>query len=512
MALSRGDLAAATGVFRPVPAVRGGLLGGRRAIYAALAVIVLLGLFLRADRALDPGRYISSDERSYARIALHLAQTGEYEVPGSADPWHWAPGTPALFAAAHLLAPGLDGDGSPEQVRTAFLAQAVVGAALIVVVFLLAAGIGGPLAGLAAAGAIAFYPPLISATGDLVSEPLGALTMALAMLALLGAWRRPTWGRLALAGAALGAALLVRADLLVVPAILAGMWVLLARGRDGWTRALAQGAVLAVVPLLVAAPWSAYASAQAGRLIPIASSGPSTLFVGTYLPGEGKMSGVRRELAVYVRRNMVNLNDVRTANLKGEFILRAYIRERHPELVPGPYRAIPEDKLRAALAFEARRNLKTYLRHQPVAFAAMEVKKVARMWGGYYRGGTRNPRGWLTAWHLALVGVALAGAAAGLALGRGRRAELALLLTPVLASTAVNAVFVAQARHNLRVLPLLVAAGAAGLALAFAWWRARRTAPRIVVEADVPGDQITVEQRVIRVRDRRLAKHPSTLA
>ncbi|MCU0314285.1 MAG: hypothetical protein MUC84_09530, partial [Solirubrobacteraceae bacterium] len=304
----------------------------------------------------------------------------------------------------------------------------------------------------------------------------------------------------------------VRADLLVVPAILAGMWVLLARGRDGWTRALAQGAVLAVVPLLVAAPWSAYASAQAGRLIPIASSGPSTLFVGTYLPGEGKMSGVRRELAVYVRRNMVNLNDVRTANLKGEFILRAYIRERHPELVPGPYRAIPEDKLRAALAFEARRNLKTYLRHQPVAFAAMEVKKVARMWGGYYRGGTRNPRGWLTAWHLALVGVALAGAAAGLALGRGRRAELALLLTPVVASTAVNAVFVAQARHNLRVLPLLVAAGAAGLALAFAWWRARRTAPRIVVEADVPGDQITVEQRVIRVRDRRLAKHPSTLA
>jgi hypothetical protein len=511
MALSRGDLAA-TGAFDVVPRARGGLLSGRRAILLALAAIVLLGFALRADRAMDPGRYISSDERSYARIALHLAQTGDYEVPGSADPWHWAPGTPALFAAAHLLAPGLDGDGSPEQVRSAFWAQAVVGAALIVVVFLLAAGLGGPFAGLAAAGAIAVYPPLISATGDLVSEPLGALTLALAALALLSAWRRPGWGRLALAGAALGVALLVRADLLVVPGILAAVWVLLALRRAGWRTALGQGAVLALVPLLVAAPWSAYASTQAGRLIPVASSGPSTLFVGTYLPGEGKLSGVRQQLAVYVRRNMENLNDVRVANLKGEFVLRAYIRERHPELVPGPYRAIPEDKLRWALAFEAKRNLKTYLRHQPVAFARMEARKVARMWGGYYRGGTRNPRGWLTAWHLVLVGGALAGALAGLAFGRGRRAELTLLLTPVLASTAVNAVFVAQARHNLRVLPLLVAAGAAGIALTVARWRERRRPAPIVVEADVPGELIRAERRSFRVRDRRLAKHPSTLA
>ena len=39
---------------------------------------------------------------------------------------------------------------------------------------------------------------------------------------------------------------------------------------------------------------------------------------------------------------------VRTANLPGEFVLRAYVRERHPELIPAPYRAIPEDQLRAA--------------------------------------------------------------------------------------------------------------------------------------------------------------------
>ncbi len=357
-------------------------------------------------------------------------RTGEYAAPGLADPWHWAPGTPALFAVAHLLAPHADGDGSPQQIRTAFWAQAAVGAALILVAFLLAAGIGGPIAGLLAAGAIAVYPPFLTATGDLVSEPLGALTLALAMLALLGAWRNPTWGRVALGGAALGVALLVRADLLVIPFLVGAAWMLLARRRAGLRTAVAQGALIAALPLIVAAPWIAYASLSAGRVIPVASSGPSTLFVGTYLPGDGKLSGVRKVLEPYVRRHMSNLHNVSTANLKGEYVLRAYIRERHPELVPGPYRAIPERDLRHALSFEARRNLKTYAIGQPLAYARMEVGKVARMWGGYYRGGTRNPRGWLTAWHLALVGLALAGAALGLALGGRRRPELALLLVP----------------------------------------------------------------------------------
>ncbi len=290
----------------------------------------------------------------------------------------------------------------------------------------------------------------------------------------------------------------MRADLLVLPIVLGGVWFVLARGRAGTLTALGQGAALALVPLLVAAPWSVYASVQAGRVIPVAGSAPSTLFVGTYLPGDGKLSGVRTELQLYVRRHMSNLANVRTNNLRGEYVLRAYIRERHPELIPGPHRAIPDDKLRWALGFEARRNIKNYAVHHPAAFAAMEARKVTRMWGGYYRGGTRNPRSWITGWHLLLVGLALTGALAGLALVRTRRSELLLLLTPVLTSTAVNAVFVAQARHNLRVLPLLIAAGAAGGVLATtALLDRRRGADFPPPEADPPGSQITVERRAV---------------
>ncbi len=335
----------------------------------------------------------------------------------------------------------------------------------------------------------------MTATGDLVSEPLGALTLGLALLALLGAWRRPTWRRLALCGGALGLALLVRADILVLPALLGAVWVLLARRRTTTRAALAQGAVIAIVPLLVAAPWIAFASSQAGRLVPVASSGPSTLFVGTYLPGQGGLSGTRRVLEPYVRRHMSNLHTVPVSNIPGEFVLRAYIRERHPEIVPGPYRAIPETALRHALTFEAERNLKTYAVGQPVAYAGMELRKIARMWGGYYRGGTRNPRAWLTAWHRTLLALALAGALGGLVLVRRRRPELVLLLVPVVASTAVNVAFVAQPRHNLPVLPLLICAGAAGGVLAWRALSARRDG--LPPEADPPGDQITAERRAL---------------
>ena len=466
-----------------------------RAVTLALVAIVLVGGGLRAEQAANPGRYLSSDERSYARVALHLADTGVYGAPGMSDPWHWAPGAPVLFAAAHLIAPHADGAGTQDDLRTGFWAQALVGTLLIIAVFFLASGLGGPIAGLVAAALIATYPPLIRATGDVVSEPLGALTLALAALALLAAWRRPTTGRLILTGLAFGAALLVRADLLIVPSVVGLAWLLLSRDRASYGARIGQACAITIIPLLVALPWIGYASSKAGRVIPIASSGPSTLFVGTYLPGGGKMSGVKRDLEVYVRHQMSNVRHVSRPNLKAEWVLRAYIRERHPELVdPRGYR-IPPAQLRWGLSYETRRNLKTYAVGRPIAFAGMELSKVGRMWGDYYRGGTRNPRGWLTAWHLLLVGLSLAGVIAGWALARARRAELTLLLVPVLVSTAVNSVFVAQARHNLRVLPLLVAGGAAGAALAIQARRARTTG--LPPEADPPGDQITAERLAV---------------
>jgi peptidoglycan/LPS O-acetylase OafA/YrhL len=66
--------------------------------------------------------------------------------------------------------------------------------------------------------------------------------------------------------------------------------------------------------------------------------------------------------------------------------------------------------------------------------------------------------------HRVLALLALAGAIAGLV--RSRRRELALLLGLLVLATAVNVVFVAEARHAARLVPTLLAVGAAGWALA----------------------------------------------
>ena len=49
-----------------------------------LVAIVALGAGLRVHQAATPGRYLSADERSYARIAMSLADQGTYAADGLA--------------------------------------------------------------------------------------------------------------------------------------------------------------------------------------------------------------------------------------------------------------------------------------------------------------------------------------------------------------------------------------------------------------------------------------------
>ena len=142
----------------------------------------------------DPNPYRSVDELGYVNVALGLAETGRY----GRDSLHWPPGAPAAFATVAKLA-GHTGKDIP----AAYAIQWFAGTALIPLVFLLTLRLkGDPPAALAAAAIVATYPPLIAVTGDLLSEPLGALWLTAAFAAL----NRP-----ALAGVLLAAAILTRA-------------------------------------------------------------------------------------------------------------------------------------------------------------------------------------------------------------------------------------------------------------------------------------------------------------
>jgi hypothetical protein len=413
----------------------------------ALALVLVAGAAWRAHHAIDHGAFLSTDERAYAALGVAVGH-GHYDPREMDDPLHWPPGTPLLFAVARQLTGAADTPLDPPE---AYAAQAIVGVLLILVVFALVRLLAGPWPAVAAAAGVALYPPLAVITGDMVSEPLGALTIALVMLALAWAWRAPSPGRFALAGALSGAAILVRADLLILPAVLA-LVVALTLRRSGLRRALVAAAAYLLAAVLALAPWSVYASGRRAELTPITSSSWSGLFVGTYLPGDGRLFGLREALGDEARAHNPRIRDIQNRNLRTEWILDA-VAARHPDLGRSD-----------ALRRETLRNLRRYALGRPLAFAGMQLAKLERMWIGYDRGTHHARRGWILAVHLLVSAAGLTGLLLGL--WRTRQPALWAILATVVTVTAVNSFFVSEARHNVRLVPLLVAGGAAGAALA----------------------------------------------
>jgi 4-amino-4-deoxy-L-arabinose transferase-like glycosyltransferase len=427
------------------------------AVVVLLAGIVAGGAAVRFHRASEPSPPNSADERAYLTLAHDLTATGRYGNPGMNDPLHWPPATPALFSLAERLDGGRHAEFAPQSVYTA---QAIVGTLAIPAAFIAAALLAGAWAGLAAAAATAFYGPLVDQAGRALSEPLGALGVILTIVACAAAARRPREWRFALAGVAFGLTLLARADL--APAVpLVAIWAVLAARRPlGWRRGALCGAALLAGAIVAVAPWVRSASDRAGHLVPVSTSGGSAIFVGTYLPGNGTMFGLKRSLGNELRLQDPRLATTPNFRLPQERILDL-VAERHPEL--------DRD---AALVREARRNISLYAVHHPFRFLRMLGGKAARMWSTPNRG----PHGRLTFWrlvvHLLLVGLALSGTV--LACTVARRPGPGALLTIAAASTVINAIFLSEPRHLLPLLPALFATGAVGWALI--WRRDRNSA------------------------------------
>jgi hypothetical protein len=423
---------------------------GRGFIFAAiLAVVVIAAAALRVEAAGDRPGHASADERAYVRLASDLRATGNYGGPSMAHPLHWAPGAPALFAVAdalsgHAVAGGID-------TRAARRAQAVVGALTVGAAFALAALIAGAWAGVAAAVAVAFYPPMIDATTQLTSEPLGALAVTAALAAVAWAWSRGRPAGFAVAGAAIGLACLVRADVLLAALVLAPAVGVLHGRRARWRAgAIAGGATLLGV-LAIVGPWTAFASRRDRHFVPITDGGPTTLFVGTYLPGHGTIFGLKHALAREAIRVHPSIRHKAIFRLREKVFLDA-VAARHPRLSRD-----------AAISAELHRNLRVYLLGQPVAFAGMLATKTWRMWAFPFRGTFRRASA-ATLWlHRALVALALVGLLAGLI--RRRSAILGLALLTLGVTAALDIAFVAEARHAFRLMPALLGAGAAGWAL-----------------------------------------------
>lgn len=434
----------------------------------ALIVIVAAGGALRFHAAAHPNGHQSEDEQAYAKIARSLVFHKTYGTRDQVDAVHWPPGAPVMFAIAHRLNPKPRPEGRWD-VPGAYAWQAAVGTLTILAAFWLALLLAGPrlgpVAGVVGAAAVAFYPPLIAASGELLSEPLGALLLTSATAATVRYLQVRTTGWGIAAGLLLAATILTRADLILVPLIALVVIALVARreaNERSWSAVARACLPVAAALIALLAPWTVFASVQAGRFVPLSSGGMSNLWVGTYLPGDGSIFGSKRALADEVKRRYPRLADRQPWQIPHVHVLRT-VAARHPEL-----------DQEAALRREALANLRDYALGQPLDFAAMMARKSWRLWGHYTRGtrkaGEAAYHPATRALHLAIVFAGLVGLLAGAALRP--RAGLWLIAAVLAYLTLLNAILVSEARHNLTSMPLVAVVGPVGIALALSALRA----------------------------------------
>jgi 4-amino-4-deoxy-L-arabinose transferase-like glycosyltransferase len=238
-----------------------GAPAGRRFAVPLMAIVVA-GLVLRLVYvlALSRGLHDPGDSEFFHRIGLLIGDGRGFTEPlglaltGDAHPTALHPPLyPLLLGAGSWL--GID----------SYLGQRVigclVGAAAIGAVGLLGRRVGGERVGLIAAALAAVYPVLIGADGAVMSESLFGLLVVLALLAAYRLAERPSAGRAAVAGAAVGLAALTRAEalalLVLALAPAAAMGTRRLRADAGWVRTAALPVAVALLAcVLVLAPWT----------------------------------------------------------------------------------------------------------------------------------------------------------------------------------------------------------------------------------------------------------------
>ncbi|HEY0316676.1 MAG TPA: glycosyltransferase family 39 protein [Solirubrobacterales bacterium] len=404
-----------------------------RVTLIALAAIVLLGLVVRAYVVVEPVAHPADDSHAYYALSKSLYEEGSYGGPTFDDSSDWSPGAPLLYAAAFYAT------GGPRE-GTARIVEALLGAAAIVVVFLLGRRLGGRTAGLLAAFAVAVYPPFIHSTGELMSEPPAVFTLPAAVLAFLWAGEQERLRAWLLPGLLFGLTAMFRPEYLLVGAAFVVLAAIRVGRTRGWKPGLAGAGLLLLALALPIVPWTVRNAVVLDRLVPISTGGGKALYVGTFLPADGEYQRVK---AILVKRYEGRRLDPHSAALEAVNPTPLFDRvaeSRYPDL--------PRD---SALGKVGKQNLSKFFDEDPVGYAAMTIRKVGRMWSSGVGEAMSSTAGRVV--QIVIVALGLAGLV--LLAVRRRWWELVAPATPIALVTVVGAASLAAPRRN-EVLMTLV--------------------------------------------------------
>ncbi len=403
-----------------------------------LTLIVAVGFGLRAHRALNPIGNPGDDARAYFSLSKALYVDGSYGGPTFHDASDWSPGAPLLYSGVYYLTGGVR-DGA------ARMLLALLGAATIVIAYLLGRRLAGGGAGLLAAAGVAFYPSFIHSDGALLSEPPAIFTLPAAVLAFLWAReQRSPWAWL-LPGLLFGLTALIRPEYLLVGFAFA-IAALVGIGRErGWRPGLGSAALLVGAFLVPIVPWTIHNLVSVDRFVPISTGGGKALYVGTYLPADGDYQRVKALLVERYQGRTLKPGSPQLDAVNPTPLFNRVAAE-HPNL--------PRD---SSLGRIGKHQLFHYLEHQPLDYLAMLARKTGRMWDqGVAMTGFAG-----RAAQLLLVALGLCGAAA-IALRR-RWWDLTAFAIPIVLVTAIGALSLASTRRNEVLMTLVIPLGAAAL-------------------------------------------------
>lgn len=249
--------------------VRGTGRGARELIVPAL--LVALGLLVRlaaavawnADHPNSIARLRYGDEPSYDLHAREILAGNWFESPDR------LPLYPLWLAFWHAV--------TGQNYDAALYAQCGLGAAVVLVTYLLARRVADETSAIIAAGAAAVSPVLVQQGLHFIPEGMFTLVLALAALTLLGAIQQPSAKRFLIAGLCVGIANLIRPTLLFLPIFVAAAVLILARGSRP---ALRHAGAYVLAAYLVTTPWTIRNYVVYDAFLPLSTSN-ATLWIGS---------------------------------------------------------------------------------------------------------------------------------------------------------------------------------------------------------------------------------------
>jgi 4-amino-4-deoxy-L-arabinose transferase-like glycosyltransferase len=240
-----------------------------RSTTIVVVIVILLVLLRAAVLLLTPGSF-QADPDGYRQLAQNVLEHGTLGL-GNVPTAYRPPLYPLVLVPCVAL-------GSWSHLAIGLLHLAI-GAATIWLTCRLGQRWGLGRYSLLAALLVACDPILLNQSTQVMTETLAALLAVMAILLLTHAAERPSMGRVTLAGASVGLAILCRPTFLNW-AVLAGILLPVVANVHGLRRRLTILAGFAVVTVLVVAPWAVRNYRQFGRPIAATTHGGYTLLLG----------------------------------------------------------------------------------------------------------------------------------------------------------------------------------------------------------------------------------------